>query len=225
MRLAIACWLAVLALVCPIVAGAARSGDNGITSMTPTQIIAQVKQAVAGAKTVHIYGSGISNGKPIALDLKLLQGTGGSGHFAEGPLAFDIVRVGPLVYMKAGKKFWMTTTHNSSLATLFVNKWLSGSATKGDLAAFTPFTDIVKLTNQILSQHGKLEKGSTTTINGQPAIAIVDQTDGGTLYVATNGPAYPLLLKAGKNDKGQITFGDWNKPVTVTKPAHAIHFP
>lgn len=192
--------------------------------MTPTQILAQVKQAVAAAKTVHVYGSGASAGSKISLNLKLVAGKGGSGHLAEGGLAFDIIRIGKVAYFRGDQKFWSNFT-KSGLAQLFAGKWLSASAVTGDLASFTPLTDISALTNQILASHGTITVGPTTTVNGQQAIELIDKTQGGTLYVATNGPAYPLLLKSGKaNGNGQITFADWNKPVALTKPAKSISF-
>ena len=215
---------AVLALVVPALAGAARS-DNGVSSMTPAQILAKVKQDVAGAKSVHIYGSGTSGGSSIALNLKLVKDKGGAGHLAEGGLAFDIVRIGDTAYFKGSKKFWGNFTKSEALQGFFAGKWLRASATTGDLASFAPLTDIVKLTNQILASHGTLEKGSTTTIDGHKAIAIVDKSDGGTLYVATDGPAYPLeLLPGSKSGTGKITFGEWNKAVALVTPSKSIDY-
>jgi len=229
MRLVIASWLLVAAVACsigaasPLAASAARA-DNGVSSMTPAQILAQVKKDVAGAKSVHVFGSGTTGGQKIALDLKLVKDRGGAGHLAEGGVAFDIIRIGPTAYFRGDQKFWSHFTKSSGLAQLFAGKWLSASATKGDLASFTPLTDISALTNQILASPGALEKGPTTTVNGKPAVEVIEKTGGGVLYIATSGPAYPLLIKPGKGGTGEINFGDWNKPVALAKPAKSIAY-
>ena len=57
--------------------------------------------------------------------------------------------------------------------------------------------------NQILATHGAIEKGDETKVDEQPAIPLTDTTQGGTLYVATTGPAYPLELAPG-NGKGGL---------------------
>ena len=221
-RRTLALLVAALALVLAGFAGAARS-DNGVSGMTPAQILAKVKQDVAGAKSVHVYGSGTSGGSTIALNLHLLAGQGGYGHLAEGKLAFDMVRIGNKAYFKGSQKFWANFTKSVGLQQMFAGKWLSASATTGDLASFTPLTDISALTNQILSSPGALTKGPTTTVNGHPAIEIVSKD--GTLYVSTSGPAYPLLLKPKSGGaSGQIIFGEWNKPVKLVAPAKSIDY-
>ena len=48
------------------------------------------------------------------------------------------------------------------------------SASTGKLASFTPLTDLSTLMSTTLGKHGTLEKGNTTTIGGQPAIAVKD---------------------------------------------------
>jgi hypothetical protein len=227
-RVIIAGWLAGIVALGALVAGAPLAGagraDHGVANMTATQILAQVKQAVAGAKSVHVYGSGTSGGSKIALNLKLVKGKGGEGHLAEGGLAFDIIRIGPTAYFKGDQKFWSHFT-KSGLAQLFAGKWLSASATKGDLASFTPLTDITALTNQILASPGRIDKGATTKVNGKSAVELIQKSGGGILYIATSGPAYPLLIKPGRSSgSGEINFAEWNKPVVLTKPAKSISY-
>jgi hypothetical protein len=216
--------LALLAIALPGVASGTRS-DNGVSSMTPAQILAKVKQDVAGAKSVHVYGAGTSGGQKLSIDFKLVKGKGGGGPFAASGLSFDVIRIGNLAYFRGDKKFWSNFTKSPDLAGLFAGKWIKVSATSGDFASLTDLTDIKKLTDALLSSHGTLKVGKTTKINGHPAIAIVDTSNGGTLYVATTGPAYPLAVKPGpKEGPGQITFSDWNKSVTVKAPAKSLDF-
>jgi hypothetical protein len=225
MRVVLATWLAVLLVACAAVAGAARA-DNGVGSMTPAQILAKVKQDVATAKTVHVHGSGNSGGSPLSLDFKLQKGVGGSGPFSSEGIKFDIIRVGKFAYFKGDLAFWSHFTKSKDLATLFVGKWIKVSATSGDFASLTQLTDISALTNGIISGHGALTTGGTTTIEGHKAVGVVEKSSGDTIYVATDGPAYILEIKSGGKggDKGEILFSDWNKPVAIKAPAKSLDF-
>jgi hypothetical protein len=225
MRIVLAAWLAVLLVASAAVAGAARA-DNGVGSMTPEQIIAKVKHDVTTAKSVHVHGAGSSGGSPLSLDFKLLKGVGGSGPFSSDGISFDIIRVGKFAYFKGDAKFWGNFTKSKDLASLFAGKWIKVSATSGDFASLTQLTDIKAFTNGILSGHGALTKGATTTIDGHKAVALVQKSSGDTLYVATDGPAYLLGIKSGSKggDKGQILFSDWNKPVSIKAPAKSLDF-
>jgi hypothetical protein len=73
--------------------------------------------------------------------------------------------------------------------------------------------------------HGKLAKTGRAVVSGQPAIGVVDRTQGGTLFVATSGRPYPLqIVKRGTNG-GQVTFDDFNAPVKLVPPANPIALP
>ena len=53
-------------------------------------------------------------------------------------------------------------------------------------------------------------------------VGLTDQTQGGTLYVATSGKPYPVKLAKGGAGGGTLTFDRWNQPVSITPPANAI---
>jgi hypothetical protein len=75
----------------------------------------------------------------------------------------------------------------------------------------------------MLSDHGKLVKGATTTIAGRSVVAITDTaTQGGTLYIAATGQSYPVQLVATGKSAGKLTFDQWNAVVTLTAPKGAI---
>jgi hypothetical protein len=66
-----------------------------------------------------------------------------------------------------------------------------------------------------------LQKGATTTVDGRPAIALVNPAKKATLYVSTTKPTYPLEIVSTEH-KGTIRFDSWNSPVALAPPAHAI---
>jgi hypothetical protein len=222
MRLASACWLAVVAVLLVGCGGKKSPSSNGVESMTPGQILAQVQKAVADAESVHIVGAGTSGGSSITLDLMLAAGKGGTGHISIGGLGFEIVRVDQKLYFKGDSNF-LNHYAGPVAAQLLAGKWFYVPVSSNGFGSFSPLTDMVAITKQILASHGELAKGSETTIDGQPAITLTDKSRGGTLYVATTGPAYPLALKPGKG-KGEIKFTDWDQPVTLTAPSKPIDY-
>jgi hypothetical protein len=48
-------------------------------------------------------------------------------------------------------------------------------------------------------------------------------SDNSKLYVAATGTPYPVAIVGGKKGQsGSITFGDWNKQVSLSAPGGAI---
>ena len=79
-----------------------------------------------------------------------------------------------------------------------------------------------KLFDQLLSSHGTLAKGKTTTVQGEQVVAVNDTTNGGTLYVAATGNAYPIEIVKPGSQGGRLVFNRFNQPVSLTAPANAI---
>jgi hypothetical protein len=196
------------------------SSSNGVASKSPDEIVSAATSAVKSVNSVHVSGTVLSNGQHVSLDLNLVNGKGGKGSMAQNGLGFQIVAIGSEVYINGSQAFWRTFG-GAAAAQLLSGKWLKAPAT-GQLSSLATLTDVQKLFNQLLSSHGTLAKGKTTTIRGQPAIAVTDTTNGGTLYVATTGPAYPLQISKTGSSGGQISFDRFNQPVVLTPPAHSI---
>ena len=220
-----------LVTVCLAIAVVAQAGcgggggpkSNGITEMTASQIVTEMQKAVAGAKSVHITGSGTTGGTKLSLDLQLERGTGGSGHIEIGGYGFDIVRIDDKLYFKADEAA-LNHFAGSVAGNLLAGKWFEVGAGTSGFGSFTPFTDLQKLMKQILTASGRVTKGDEAKVDGQPALALTDTKQGGTLYVATTGPAYPLELRPGGSKTGSISFTDWDQPVTLTAPKNSIDY-
>jgi hypothetical protein len=196
------------------------SSSNGVTSKSANQIVAAATNAVGSVNSVHVAGKVLSSGQNVTLDLNLLNGKGGKGSMSQNGLGFKIVAVGPEVYINGSSAFW-TKFGGSAAAGLLSGKWLKAPAS-GQLSSLATLTDVQKLFSQLLSSHGKLEKGKTTTVQGQQVVAVNDTTHVGTLYVATTGKPYPIEISKTGSDGGQLVFDHFNQPVTLTAPAHAI---
>jgi hypothetical protein len=203
--------------------GAGGSSDNGVSSKSPEGIVTAASQAVKSAKSVHVSGSTTSSGSPIKLDLNLVSGQGGEGEMSIGGASFQIVEIGPTVYVKAGSAFW-NQFGNAQAAQLLSGRWLKAPSS-GKFSSFAELTNQTKLFQQLLSQHGTLSKGASSTVSGQKVIAVLDKSRGGTLYVATTGKPYPVAIAKGGSDGGRITFDRIDEKVSLKAPSGAIALP
>lgn len=223
-RLLPAAAFAVLALGAGVLSGcgsSSSSNDNGVAAKSPTEILAASKSAAASASAVHVNGSLVAGGAPITLDLTVVAGQGGKGRISENGLSFELIQVGGNAYISGSSEFY-THFAGAGAAKLLEGKWLEAPATTGSFATLGSLTNMQKLVETALAQHGTLTKGSTTTVAGQPVVPITDTTQSGTLYVATTGKPYPVQIAKSGSGGGSITFSNWDQPVTITAPKNAI---
>ena len=230
MRLLLTCTLAVFALLLVGCGGKKSASSNGEASKSAAQITADAKSAIAGATSVHVTGDGTAGGAKLARDLIYETGknSGSSGHVSVSGLGFDIIRVNGKSYFKGAANFLLHFTSKDA-AQLMAGKWFYVAGTWSYVAdivigfsSLAALTNPTALTDAIFSTAGSVSKGAETTIDGQPAIAIVAKNDDATPYVATTGPAYPLEIKPGGG--GAIKFDDWNRPVSLTAPKNPIDY-
>jgi hypothetical protein len=214
--------LAVAALVVAAgVSGCGGSSENGVASKSPEAIVAASSEALQGVKSVHVSGNTESGSTPTQLNLSLVSGKGGRGEMSQNGLGFQIVAIGPSVYIKGSDAFWQHFGGEAA-AQLFRGKWLKAPAS-GKLGSFASLTNLHALFTKLLSNHGTLVKGKVTTVNGQKVIAINDTTKGGTLYVATTGKPYPVeVVKKGGTESGSVAFDRFNESVPLSAPANSI---
>ncbi len=196
-----------LALVLAALSGCGKSGSsgNGIASKSAEEIVQESKAAADAASAVHVAGSLKSGGAPVTLDLSLVADKGARGEISQNGASFKLILVGNTAYISGSPAFYRSLG-GSAAAQLFKGKWLKASATSGEFASFKQLADMRQLIDSTLAAHGTLVKGKTTTVNGQPAIAITDGAKDGTLYVATTGKPYPLQIAKGGSESGTITF-------------------
>jgi hypothetical protein len=214
-------WVVSAVCVAGAISACGGSSDNGVASKSPDAVVTDAKGAIGGVKSVHVSGALVSGGSPLTLDLNLVSGKGGRGEMSENGLSFQLVDVGQNVYINGSPAFWRHFG-GAAAATLFQGKWLKAPATSGNFASLTALTNLHQLLTGLLSSHGTLAKGATTTVNGQKVVAVKDTTHGGTLYVATTGKPYPVeILKTGAQG-GHVSFDRFNESVSLAAPANSI---
>jgi hypothetical protein len=210
--------------ICALFAAGALSGcggssGNGVAGKSPNAIVRDANNAIGRASAVHVAGSIFDNGVPLTLDLSLVSGKGGTGQLSESGYALRVITVGQNVYVK-GTPAFLAHFASQAAARTFAGQWLRAPAS-GAFAPIASLTNMKELFSRVLLTHGVLKKGGTTTVNGKHVIALKDSTQGGTLYVATTGPPYPVeVVKKGAGG-GRIVFDRINQPVSLSAPAHS----
>lgn len=214
--------LSAAVLAVGAIAGCGGSSTNGVESKSPAEIVSAAQKAANSAKSVRVDGSVSTAGTQLTLDLQIAEGKGAKGSISEGPLSFELIRLGDSVYIKGSAAFYEHFA-GSEAAKLLEGKWLQAPATSGEFATLGNLTDMSQLLSTVLGQHGSLAKGGTSTVEGKKVVAVKDTSKGGVLYVATTGKPYPIQISKSGSTGGKVTFSEWDAPVTITAPTGAIN--
>ena len=186
------------------------------------QIVAAAKAAADGAATVHVSGTISSGGKPLSIDMELVRGKGGRGRITVEGVSVNLIRVAGAVYIDGTPAFYRHIA-GPAAARLLQGKWLKAPEKSGNFASLASLTDLAQLVDTTLTNHGTLVVDGTKTLNGQKVVAVRDASQGGTLFVATVGSAFPIEVAKDGGSGGRIVFDRWNQPVSLVAPANAIN--
>ena len=211
--------VAVLAMLAGC--GSSSPAGNGVASKTAAQILEATKAAAAQAASVHVAGSIVTGGKPISLNMELLADKGGKGTISEDGFTIKLIQTEGDVYINGSAAFYQHVS-GAAAAQLLQGRWLKAPANSGELASLASLTDLSRLVDEALAGHGALTKGATSTIAGQPVVALHDSSKDGTLYVATTGRPYPLEISKSGGESGKVVLDRWDQPVKLSAPAGAI---
>jgi hypothetical protein len=207
------------ALVVALAGCGGGSSSNGIASRSADEILASTRSAALAASAVHVKGSLKESGKPLKIDLKLVSPDKATGSLAEGSESFQLIRVGTNIYIKGSKAFYRSIG-GPSAAQLLGGRWLKGPSSGSDFQSIAAFTSMKTLLSQALKPEGKVAKTGTKTVDGREAVGLKDPAQGGTLYVATSGKAYPVEIVSGSGEN--ISFSEWDQSVSITAPKNAV---
>jgi hypothetical protein len=189
------------------------TGPNGVEKLAPDDILAASQAAAKSASWVHMRGTQSGT----TLDLTIGRDTA-SGTVTQDGLTAQLLAVDGTTYLKGDKAFWDNASGQGS-GDLLAGKWVVAGDTAGtDTYGLDTFTDVGRVFDSVLAPSGSLTKGGTSTIDGQRAVALVDATAGETLWVALDGPPYPVRIDPNVPTTDPPTFSDWNVPATIAPP-------
>lgn len=201
--------------------------DNGMASKPAPQVLAAAVKAADSASSLHMSGSVPSSNGTIGIDLSIAKGQGASGSLTINGKKVDLVIVGGSGYMKGDSAFWSQFggAAGGAIAQLLQGKWLKFPTNTSQFKPIIAFASAKSIFDQLKSgADSHIQNTGATMYQGQNVVALNDGAKNGTFYVAATGTPYPVaLVKSGK-DSGTITFGDWNKPVTLTAPTDVLDF-
>jgi hypothetical protein len=208
-----------------LLGGCGGPSGNDVASKSPMAILAASKAAAASATSVHVVSETSQGPLSFTADLELASG-GGRGRVSVIGLAFEVIRIGETAYLKGSTAFYrhLDAVTADVAAKAPHGTWLKAPVSSPQLARLAAFTDLNGELDRLLGSAGTFTKGITTTVDGQSVIELKEASRlfSGSLFIATTGKPYPIqLIKRGK-EKGQTTFSDWNRPVSLSAPANAI---
>ena len=204
----------------------ASATDNGVASLTASEILTKSKAVVKAATSVTVSGSVPDDSGTITIDLALGDGVA-SGTVGINGVTVKILKVDGKFYLNAPKAlFDQIADGGAAVGTLLAEKWFIVPTTGTAADSFDDFgeiSDMDSLFEGLLDNASPKVKG-TGDVNGQPVVLLTESNDDGTLAVATTGEPYPMQVKQTTGGTSVVTFSKWNEPVTVTAPADALDF-
>jgi hypothetical protein len=210
-----------------LVTSASAASSNGVASKSANQIVAAATSAINGAKSFTYGGTTRSSGVPTGLKISLSSAGDGQGTLTSSGQPVKLIKIGDTLYVSSTVAFW-TKNLGASAGQTLGTKWVSASSTDSDYAGIANLFEASEITGQFLSTSGTTwTKGKTSTVNGQPVVAVVGKSGStvNTVYVATTGKAYVIRISAPGGNGGTLNFTNYNKPVNPTAPPNPISVP
>jgi hypothetical protein len=217
-------WTAAMAAVVTVAAsacggaatstGATSTGatTNGLETKSPADVLQEAAAALEAAKSVHVVGTGSSSDH---LDVRL-QGGSSTGMFTHSGVQVKFTIIGNVGYVKTDQAGLNQLGLPQQLQRHDAGRWLEVRAQD-----FTGLT-LAALAPQLTTYRGPLvPKVRQATLNGRKVV-VVSWRNGGKLYVANTGPAYPLRGELTGQNAGQLEFTEYGAPLHITAPSNAI---
>ncbi|MFB6439139.1 hypothetical protein ACFCVY_20520 [Streptomyces sp. NPDC056411] len=200
------------------------AGTNGVGKLPPEKIEAKAQAAAQRADTVHLSGNVVSQGRTFRLDMSLAK-NGAKGELTTKAAAFQLLRVGDDLYLKADAAFWAgekrggSGGNGPSAAQKLDGKYVKVPAADPVYKRFSGFTDKDTLLASLLGLHGKLTVGDRGDVDGTRTVRLTAGAgSGGTLDVSLEGTPYPLRMKRA-GGAGVVTLAEWGRGVDLKAPA------
>ncbi len=217
-------------------AGAADTGkdvptrDNGVAALPPAQILAKARTALTNASSVHIVGSGRTDGQELSLDLKIKGKDGAAGTLtlpagrdgSTEKLQIQLIIIGETAYLKANRLLWVGVLGDATAADKLTGKWLQTSVKTAKVKPLLDIANPAEISAELIKPENSLTKGKPKQIREIATVGVVDQgSTGSTIYVATKGEPVPVQIVETGADASVIDFSEYGAPVQLTAPPAA----
>lgn len=212
----------------PSASSAPSTGAAGGNAAVPASALAtSARKAIIAATAFHLRGSGVSDGKPMIIDMHYGR-TSSDGYVTVSGARVDLRYVQPAVYLRGGTAFWtlssasdktLTAAQKKVLVARLANKWVRVPSTSSGLAALSSVAVRTEFQKQAASSStgGPYTKGPAKDFGTTRTVSFVDSSDGSTVYVAATGTPYPRRIASPK-EHTTFDLTDWNVPFTAVLP-------
>ena len=221
---------------------AAAQPPNGVEKLPAKEILTKSQAAAKAASSVTVTGTIAEGGEETSFDL-VLGADASEGTFTTNGAELSIVIVDGKSYFKAPGDGWATLLGSAGaegraagekIASQVGDKWLllpadpeslddAGGLLGTVLATFGELFQKDGFLEAMLTPDGGATVKGTGDANGTPVVFLEGATGEGTLAIQTVGEPYPVQIKGdGAESAGEITFSDWNAPVSVTAPTDVV---
>ncbi len=191
---------------------------NGLEKKSAAQVEQNAAAALKAAKSVHVTGTGRSQGKPQRVDLRI-QGNSGSGTIETADGVLEITTVGADTYLKADQRAWQAMGAPPSLQRLASGRWVKlGAQQTSSVEGWSLDSLAAQLTKNDSPLQPRVEQA---TLDGNKAV-VLSQQNGSKLYVANTGLAYPLRMELKGTDTGRLDFTEYGSDFHITAPSGAV---
>ena len=215
-RVAVPVILALAALALSGCGGGTQT--NGLEKLSAGEVQRKAAAALGSAKSAHVKGTGVFQGYPVQIDLRI-SGTSVSGAVAAEGVRVEITKIGA-DHLRQGKRAGPEEARRLRRC---------GARRCGPLAqacseaghAVEGFS-LTELAGQLVHDDSPLDPQVTqATLDGQQVVVLTQQ-NGSKLYVANSGRAYPLRGNYNGPAPGRIDFTEYGTDVRITAPENAI---
>lgn len=208
--------LAVSAVLFAAGCGAGSSGPSA------DSLISGMKAAAHGARSVHVSGSIVMQGRVVKIDMSFSRSGGAAGRVSAGPAGYSIIVTGGKTYMAPNSGYLRLQGVPAKYCPMLCGKYadISSSGQQGVSSSLSMSAILGRFLNA-LNPRGMTVVGKQT-VNGQTAWVLT--ASDGTGYVAAQGKPYLLRATgAGPGSGGtgsSVDFTEWNA-VTIPGPPPA----
>jgi hypothetical protein len=243
--------VALVPLVTALGCGSGNSNKateaNGIAAKSAGEILDETAAALKSVRSVRMAGTQTLDRRKTAVRADLEPPSKIRFTFDQAGAAASMVVASGSLYVKANEAFWKKQGLGAAGSRL-AGRWFKAPTSTSDFKDLTKQLDVATLSRCLVKDHGSLSKGGTATVNGEPAVVLIDKGDRpgaapGKLYVAAKGDPLPLrILATGEQRPGRtkdplcnssgsrthrgdtLTFSRYNESFGIAPPEGALAF-
>ena len=205
---------AAAAFVALFVAGCGGTPTNGLEEKSAAQVQQAATAAIEAASSVHVTGTGVREGRPVQVDLRIQDGSSRGTITIEGA-RLEITTVGPNAYVQGDQRALEVLGVPPAAAQLGAGRSLKLTAQE---AAPLEGYSLDSFAAQLAKNDSPLDpKVEQTELDGQKVV-VVSRQDGSKLYVANTGDAYPLRADDKGPDAGRLDFTEYGADFLIPAP-------